>query len=189
HAPVFQLMKEGAVDALRIDHIDGLRDPLAYLSTLRKRIEESGSPRHDGPEPYVVVEKIISGAESLPPEWPVAGTTGYDFVNAANLLQVEPAGYGYLERLYQRLTGDEGSFTDAWYRGKRQVIEQLFGGEIRSLSGRIARLALMDRRACDLPFPELQTALKEITASLPVYRTYVRDQRISKRDLLELEKA
>jgi (1->4)-alpha-D-glucan 1-alpha-D-glucosylmutase len=188
HAPVFRLMEEGAVDALRIDHIDGLCDPLAYLSTLRKRIEGTASPRDFGPEPYVVVEKIISGAESLPPEWPVAGTTGYDFVNAANLLLVEPTGYGYLERLYQRLTG-ASSFAETWYRSKKQVVEQLFGGEIRSLSARIASLALMDRRACDLPFPELQTALKEITASLSVYRTYVRDQRISKRDLLHLEKA
>ncbi len=189
HASVFRLMKEGAVDALRVDHIDGLRDPLDYLSTLRKRIDAIGAP-HDGRrEPYVVVEKIISGPEALPPEWPIAGTTGYDFVNAANLVLVEPAGYRYLERLYQRFTGDANSFAETWYLRKKQVIEQLFGGEMRSLSGRIARLALMDRRACDLPFLDLQTALKEITASLAVYRTYVRDQRISKRDLLHLERA
>jgi (1->4)-alpha-D-glucan 1-alpha-D-glucosylmutase len=188
HAPVFRLMKEGAIDALRIDHIDGLRDPLEYLSTLRTRIEEIGTPRDGRPEPYVVVEKIISGAEGLPQEWPVAGTTGYDFVNAANFLLVEPTGYRYLERLYQRLTGDASSFAETWYERKKQVMEQLFGAEIRSLSGRLARLALMDRRACDLPFGELQTALKEMTASLPVYRTYVREQGVSKRDLLQLER-
>jgi len=189
HAPIFRLMKEGAVDALRIDHIDGLRDPFDYLSTLRKRIEEVAPAQNSRSEPYVIVEKILSGSEDLPPEWAVSGTTGYDFVNAANLLFVEPAGYGYLERLYERLTGDVGSFSEAWYRGKKQVMEQLFGGEIRSLSRRIVRLALMDRRACDLPFVELQTALKEITASLPVYRTYVREQKVSKRDLLQLERA
>lgn len=189
HAPVFRLMKEGAVDALRIDHIDGLRDPLDYLSTLRKRIQEVGAPQNGRPEPYVVVEKIISGREELPPEWPVAGTTGYDFVNAANLLFVEPAGYRYLERLRERLTGETSSFADTWYARKKQVLEQLFGAEIRSLSARIARLALLDRRACDLPFAEIQAAFKEITASLPVYRTYVRAQRVSQRDLLELERA
>jgi (1->4)-alpha-D-glucan 1-alpha-D-glucosylmutase len=189
HAPIFRLIKDRAVDALRIDHIDGLRDPFDYLSILRKRIEGVDSPQGSRSEPYVVVEKIISGSEDLRPEWPVAGTTGYDFVNAANLLLVEPAGYGYLERLYARLTGEAGSFSEAWYRGKKQVMEQLFGGEIRSLSRRIVRLALMDRRACDLPFAELQMALKEITASLPVYRTYVREQSIARRDLLELEKA
>lgn len=188
HAPVFRLMKEGAVDALRIDHIDGLRDPFDYLCTLRKRIDEI-APHNGRPEPYVVVEKIICAPETLPQEWPVAGTTGYDFVNAANLLLVEPAGYRYLERLYQRLTGDESSFAETWYRRKKQVIEQLFGAEIRALSARIARLSLMDRRACDLPFDELQTMFKEITASLPVYRTYIRDQRVPKRDLLELERA
>jgi (1->4)-alpha-D-glucan 1-alpha-D-glucosylmutase len=189
HAPVFRLMKEGAVDALRIDHIDGLRDPREYLSALRKRIDEISPPNNGRLEPYVVVEKIICAPETLPQEWPVAGTTGYDFVNAVNLLLVEPAGYRYLERLYQRLTGDESSFADTWYRRKKQVIEQLFGAEIRSLSTRIARLSLMDRRACDLPLDELQSTLKEITASLGVYRTYIRDQRVSKRDLLELERA
>jgi (1->4)-alpha-D-glucan 1-alpha-D-glucosylmutase len=189
HAPVLRLMKEGAVDALRIDHIDGLRDPFDYLSTLRKHIDEVVTPKNGRPEPYVVVEKIICGQESLPPEWPVAGTTGYDFVNAANLLFVEPAGYRYLERLYQRVTGDESSFAETWYQRKKQVIEELFGAEIQALSKRIVRLALMDRRACDLPFSELQTALKEITAALAVYRTYVREQNIRKPDLLELERA
>src|ERR1700676_419027 len=189
HAPVLRLMREGAVDALRIDHVDGLRDPYEYLSTLRKRIDEVVAPQNGRPEPYIVVEKIINGSEELPSGWPVAGTTGYDFVNAANLLLVEPAGYRYLERLYQRLTGDESSFAERWYQRKKQVIEELFGAEIRAIYSRIVRLALMDRRACDLPFAELQTALKEITAALPVYRTYVRGQQISKRDLLELERA
>src|SRR5690242_3484205 len=189
HAPILRLMKEGAVDALRIDHIDGLRDPLAYLSTLRQQIEEAGSAEKVRAEPYLVVEKIISGAEGLPAEWPVAGTTGYDFVNAANLLLVSPEGYGYLERLYQRLTGEASSFADTWYVSKKKVIEELFASEVRSLSARLARLALLDRKACDLPLRELQAGFKEITASLGVYRTYVRDQRISKRDLLELERA
>jgi (1->4)-alpha-D-glucan 1-alpha-D-glucosylmutase len=189
HAPVLRLMKEGAVDALRIDHVDGLRDPHEYLSTLRKRIDEVVAPKNGRPEPYIVVEKIINGSEELPSGWPVAGTTGYDFVNAANLLLVEPAGYRYLERLYQRLTGDENSFAETWCQRKKQVIEQLFGAESRALHSRIVRLALMDRRACDLPFAALQTALKEITAALPVYRTYVRGQQISKHDLLELERA
>jgi (1->4)-alpha-D-glucan 1-alpha-D-glucosylmutase len=189
HAPVLRLMKEGAVDALRIDHIDGLRDPYDYLSTLRQRIDEVVAPQNGRPEPYVVVEKILSGQEELPAEWPVAGTTGYDFVNAANLLLVEPTGYRYLERLYQRLTGDGSSFAETWYQRKKQVIDQLFRAEIRALCSRIVRLGLMDRRACDLPLAELQTVLKQITAALPVYRTYVRDQQISKRNLLELEMA
>jgi (1->4)-alpha-D-glucan 1-alpha-D-glucosylmutase len=194
HAPILRLLKDGAVDGLRIDHIDGLRDPLAYLYNLRKRIgEEGGVPkdarRDNSREPYIVVEKILSGSEGLPPEWPVEGTTGYDFVNAANVLFVEPSGYRYLERLYQRVTGDESSFAQTWYRTKKQVMEQLFGAEVRSLSARIVRLASMDRKACDLPFTELQSTLKEITASLSVYRTYVREQRISKNDLLQLERA
>ncbi len=189
HAPVFRLMKEGAVDALRIDHIDGLRDPLGYLCNLRRRIEEIGTPQNGDLEPYVVVEKIVSGSEALPPEWPIAGTTGYDFANAANFLLVDPAGYSYLDRLYQRLSGDERSFADTWYWSKKQVIQQLFGGEMRSLSGRVARLAAMDRRGCDLPVSELKGALEDITASLAVYRTYIRDQQVSKRDLVELEHA
>jgi (1->4)-alpha-D-glucan 1-alpha-D-glucosylmutase len=189
HDPIWRLMMEGAVDALRIDHIDGLRDPLGYLSTLNKKIDEIAASRNSQSEPYVIVEKIVSGSESLPHEWPVEGTTGYDFVNATNLVLVELTGYRYLERLYQRVTGDTNSFAETWYLRKKQVIEQLFGGEMRTLSHRLARLALMDRRASDLPFSELQSALKEVTASLAVYRTYVRDQRISQRDLLQLERA
>lgn len=189
HAPIFRLMQEGAVDGLRIDHIDGLRDPLDYLCRLRRRIEEICTPEDGQIEPYVAVEKIVSGPEVLPPEWPVAGTTGYDFVTAANFLLVEPAGYRYLDTLYQRLSVNARSFAHTWHECKKQVMEQLYGGEIRSLWGRLARLAAMDRRACDLPFSELKTALTEITASLPVYRTYVRDQRVSRRDLLQMEQA
>ncbi len=189
HAPVFRLVEEGAVDALRVDHIDGLRDPFDYLSKLRQGIDRIASPRNGSPKRYIVVEKIVGGSETLPHEWPVAGTTGYDFTNALNLLLVEPAGYGYLERLYERLAGNASSFAETWYLCKKQVIEQLFGGEMRSLSSRLARLAAMDRRACDLPFADLKTALTEITASLPVYRTYIRDQHVDKRDLLQLERA
>src|SRR5487761_724311 len=181
HAPVFRLIEEGAVDALRVDHIDGLRDPVDYLSKLRQGIDRIASPRNGQSKRYVVVEKIIGDSESLPHEWPVDGATGYDFTNALNLLLVEPAGYGYLERLYERLTQDASSFAETWYLRKKQAIEQLFGGEMRSLSSRLARLALMDRRACDLPFADLKIALTEITACLPVYRTYIRDKRVDKR--------
>ena len=153
HAPVFRLMKEGAVDALRIDHIDGLRDPYDYLSTLRKRIDESVLPKMAGRNRTSWWRKIISGSEALPSEWPVAGTTGYDFVNARKSCCWSN----------QRATAiSSGSISDLretqiplrkhGIYAKKQVIEQLFGGEMRSLSGRIVRLALMDRRACDLPF-------------------------------------
>ena len=104
HASIFRLMKKAPSSALRIDHIDGLRDPLRLLvKALPTNRGNRRSPRNGRPEPYVVVEKIVGGAESLPPEWPVAGTTGYDFINAANLVLVEPAGYSYLERLYRDL--------------------------------------------------------------------------------------
>jgi (1->4)-alpha-D-glucan 1-alpha-D-glucosylmutase len=188
HAPVFRLIKEGAVDALRVDHVDGLRDPLGYLSKLRAGWEAIAATQKRHQRPYILVEKIISGTEQLP-EWPVAGTTGYDFINATNLLLVDPAGYRYLQKLYRRVMDTASSFADTWYECKKQVIDQLFEGEIRSLAKRLARLALMDRRACDIPAAELEIALIKITASLPVYRTYVRTERVSKRDLLQLERA
>lgn len=188
-APVFRLVEEGAVDALRVDHVDGLRDPFEYLSKLRQGLDRIAARRNGPPERYILVEKIITGPETLPQEWPVEGTTGYDFTNALNSLLVEPTGYDYLERLYTRLADGASSFADTWYLRKKQVIEQLFGGEMRSLSSRLARLAAMDRRASDLPFAELKAALTEITASLPVYRTYIRDQHVDKRDLLQLERA
>lgn len=189
HAFTFRLIAEGQVNGLRIDHIDGLRDPLAYLKRLQACVSPQQRESGHSHNLYAIVEKITSGTEALPAEWPVAGTTGYDFANAVNTLFVDAGGSRELESIYREYTGVRSSFTEAWYVRKRQVMEELFEADIRSLSSLLARLATLDVAGRDLPMHELVRGLKEITARLAVYRTYCRDFEPSFRDRQYLEEA
>lgn len=188
HALIFRLIAEKKISGLRIDHIDGLRDPLDYL----RRLQSAGKLGRQDDEAlnmYTVVEKITSGLEELPPEWPVAGTTGYDFANAVNTLFVDAKGSRDLEVIYRDFTGIHSSFSDTWYVRKRQVMEDIFASDIRSLSFRLGRLAAIDRLGRDIPMQELVRGLKEITARLGVYRTYCRTFELSSRDRRYIDEA
>src|SRR6185437_1283717 len=103
HEKAFQLVREGKVTGLRIDHVDGLWDPRRYLEDLQRPHagDREDADQADAPPArplYVVVEKILVGAEELPEEWPVEGTTGYELLNAINGLFVDPAGLRLIER-------------------------------------------------------------------------------------------
>jgi (1->4)-alpha-D-glucan 1-alpha-D-glucosylmutase len=189
HARIFAMVEQGSVDGLRIDHIDGLRDPLEYL----RRVQEFSKSPLQGEESaltiYTIVEKITSGRETLPREWPTAGTTGYDYLNAVNTLFIDAAGSRELETIYREFSGIRSSFAETWNVRKRQVMEGLFASEIRILSWRLARLSALDRLGTDIPMRELVRGMKEITASLPIYRTYCYDLQLSERDRPYLEKA
>ena len=104
HALFLRLLAEGKVQGLRVDHIDGLRDPAAYLAKLRTRATEAA-----GFVPYIVVEKILGPGEELPVGWPVAGATGYDWLGMANGLLADGRGMRGLDRAYRAFTG--GIFT------------------------------------------------------------------------------
>ena len=173
HILIAQLIKRSAIGALRIDHVDGLRDPLDYLRRARTELRKKNRDAV-----YTIVEKITCGRETLPAEWPIEGTTGYDFLNAANFLFTAGPGYQQLEELHCKLTGDPPCFEAAWEAGKLKVIDQLFRSEASALTTRLSRLATIDRRAHSLTRPQLEQALKEITACLPVYRTYIRGNAI-----------
>ena len=188
HERILEMVARGSVNGLRIDHIDGLRDPLAYLWQIQQaaacRRQESGAPGI-----YTVVEKITSGREALPEEWPVAGTTGYDYLNGVNTLFIDPAGSRELEEIYRDFTGIRSSFGETWNVRKKQVMEEIFAADIRRLTWRLGRLATFDRFGCDIPMRELVRGLKEITAALPIYRTYCRELKLSERDRPYLERA
>jgi len=188
HRLIFSLIREGKVTGLRVDHIDGLYDPLGYLRQLQQGaavgVSEPGEKNI-----YVVVEKILGERESLPEKWPVCGTTGYDFLNAVNAIFIDPAGLSALERAYARFTGKSEPFAAVSYAGNKLVMEQLFAGEIHLLTHLLAGLAARDRHARDLPLYELVQLLVEVTACLPVYRTYMRDGTISNRDRVFVERA
>jgi (1->4)-alpha-D-glucan 1-alpha-D-glucosylmutase len=171
---LFDLISLGHVTGLRIDHIDGLKDPVKYLTMLQMRLGDGF---------YAVVEKILEAGETLPPSFHCAGTTGYDFADIANAVFVDPAGLARLTDVYRSFTRIDSSYEDVVYERKRQVIEQLFAGEMRALGTSLGRLADTDRNARDFAPSELLAALTEVTACMPVYRTYVREGSVREADL------
>jgi len=165
-----ELIAQGKVNGLRIDHIDGLLEPVEQMRKLQALLT-SGSDEQF----YIVVEKILAHDEVLPRELPVAGTTGYDFLDSMNTVFVDPAGLARLTDFYRSFTGNLQSFDDLCYERKKQVIHELFSGEMRALGKRLSAMAMVDRNARDFAPGELLATLTEITASLRVYRTYLRD--------------
>jgi len=170
HARLLELRREGKLDGLRIDHVDGLRRPGEYLRRLREALHEAAPDRG---ECYVVVEKILAAGEELRPDWSCHGTTGYDFDNAVAALFVEPAGLVALDRIWRGATDTTQRFADLRYGRKKQVMAKLFGAELGRLGRKLVSLAAEDSSARDLAPRSLVTALVEVTACLPVYRTYV----------------
>jgi (1->4)-alpha-D-glucan 1-alpha-D-glucosylmutase len=160
HRLAIALVREGAVDGLRIDHPDGLADPAGYLERLRG----------EGVE-HVWVEKILDPGERLRP-WPVEGTVGYEFLDDVAALFVDPAGEGRLTALWQEISGDARPFGDYAAEAKLEQARTTFAAEVE----RLQRLLPRD----DLP---------EALSSLPVYRTYVRDGRAAPEDLAVLREA
>ena len=173
HDQIFHLCAKGAIRGLRVDHIDGLRDPVGYLNRLQERLIASQPP--ESARSYMLVEKILSRNESLPDDWSVSGTTGYEYLNAANSLFVCPSGARKLEKIYSEFISREISFDDVTYEKKQLVMNTLLRVEMRSLGRQLAELAAHDRYARDLLRPELMDALIEVTACFPVYRTYLRN--------------
>ncbi|MGH9684677.1 MAG: malto-oligosyltrehalose synthase [Candidatus Acidiferrales bacterium] len=189
HAEIVRLIQEGKVSALRIDHIDGLRDPLQYLQRIQAAKAPTENADSDKLNIYTIVEKITSGDETLPSEWPVAGTTGYDFLNAVNALFVDEDGFRELERFYREFSGLRATFSEIAYVRKKQVMEELFPSDISRLTYLLAGIAALEPQGRDIPVRELKSGLLEITACLPVYRTYYRDPNASAQDRVSLQAA
>lgn len=187
HSSIMHLIQEGKVSGLRVDHIDGLLDPLEYLERLKAIPVPAEDKNHDGLSVYTIIEKITSGDETVPADWPVLGTTGYDFLNALNALFINAEGYRDIEESYRRFAGIKQSFDDTWYQRKKQVIDELFATDRDLLSYRLGRLAALDVHGADIPVRELVDGLKEVTACLPVYRTYYRNAVPAERDTDSLE--
>jgi (1->4)-alpha-D-glucan 1-alpha-D-glucosylmutase len=187
HVLTFRLAKKGKVTGLRVDHIDGLYDPLEYLRRLQSRLGE-GRPGRGTPCFYVVVEKILGGDEELPEDWPACGSTGYDFLNTLNAVFVDAQGLKFLDTTYRRFTGARLDFGDVVYESKKRVMQELFAAELRALAHHLGGLA-REHHGCDLGSKELVQALVEVTACLPVYRTYIQGFEVSPRDRFYIEGA
>jgi (1->4)-alpha-D-glucan 1-alpha-D-glucosylmutase len=189
HSLLFSLIREGKVSGVRIDHVDGLYDPLGYLQRLQSSLAPGEKAPADRENLFVVVEKILAGDEALPPDWPVSGTTGYDFLTTVNGLFIEARGFQEVQRIYTRFGKPTLSRSELIYQKKKFIMETLFGGEMETLGYTLSLLAEQDRQARDVPRKELQKIIGEVIARLPVYRTYIRSFEVSPRDRAYLEKA
>ncbi len=171
HRFMFELVDKGAPTGLRIDHVDGLYAPADYLERLQNRITSS---RGDDDSPFfVIVEKILGPGESLPPEWPVAGTTGYEFAATVNGLFVDRRNEDVLDQIYRRFVRDRTPFATLVYRAKKQVLHETMSGDINSLGHQLNRFSERNRHFRDFTLYSLISMLKEVIACFPVYRTYV----------------
>ncbi|WP_069705766.1 malto-oligosyltrehalose synthase [Burkholderia seminalis] len=167
HALPLRLHAAGLVDGLRVDHVDGLADPPAYCRRLDARL----AAQRRAP-PYVVVEKILAPGEALPADWPVAGTTGYDFMNDVGALLHDPAGAEPLAAHWAAVSGASRTFAQEVLDGKRRVLMRQLAAEhargARLLHG-VARASPATR---DVSRIAIQRVLGELAVRLPVYRTY-----------------
>lgn len=174
HSLLLGLIASGRVAGVRLDHVDGLFDPGAYLTRLsdatHRALAASASPART---PHVVVEKILSAGEVLREEWPVAGTTGYTFLNEVNGVFVDGRRAKKMQRIYARVTGHQELFADVAYESKRLIVSTALSSEFQVLAHAVNRLSEGDRRYRDFTPASIRRALREVVACFPVYRTYV----------------
>jgi (1->4)-alpha-D-glucan 1-alpha-D-glucosylmutase len=192
HEIIFRLVKQGFVTGLRIDHVDGLFNPEKYLQDLQREClsasERSRAVEREKDERaaletrfgrgalpfYIVVEKIVGHDELLRAEWPVHGTTGYDFLNQLNGLFVERLNAQAFRELYSDFTGSRINFGDLLYECKKLVLKVAMSSELHVLANRLDRIAGHRRWSRDFTFNSLRDALSETIACFPVYRSYIR---------------
>ncbi|HJU04167.1 MAG TPA: malto-oligosyltrehalose synthase [Nitrospiraceae bacterium] len=222
HRLIFRLLGEGKVHGLRIDHPDGLYNPLEYLERLqhqyvfcvarrlietdqaagapaeqdletlvRTEFEQAGGPERDTRRRplYVVVEKILGVHEALRDDWPVYGTSGYDFLNLLNGLFVDESKRGDFTRGYQEWTHDWRTFADVVYDSKRLIMQVSLSSEVHMLAYQLDRLAQKHRRSRDFTFNSLRHALQEVIACFPVYRSYILTEDIHPDDRRSVQQA
>ena len=163
HRLVFSLIERGDVQGLRIDHIDGLFEPRQYCEQLQLCCVAPF---------YIIVEKILARYESLP-DWPIAGSTGYDFVNQALELFVDPKGEAAMTRICSRFANPDEDFDDILYACKKRIMQVNLASEMNVLAQEFHDLSMSEWRTRDFTLNGMLVALEEVIAAFPVYRTYV----------------
>jgi len=171
HRLTLDLVRSGKVDGLRIDHVDGLAFPGAYLNRLRAEV---------GPDVPIVVEKILGEGERLPAEWPVDGTTGYEFISALADLLVDSDGAEEMEREYRRFTRHEAEVAEDLREAKLLILRRNFEGELATLTKLAVEIARAREQAKEPS--AIEEALIEIIVAFPVYRIYGETGRLNDAD-------
>lgn len=163
HALILEWLKEGVLDGVRIDHPDGLRDPLEYFRRLRAA----------APEAWIVGEKILEPGEFLREEWPIEGTSGYDFLNVALNLLVQPEGLTKLTQIYADFTGRSVDFPAISHDKKLSVTQEALGSDVNRLASLVVNICEANRNQRDYTRAEIRRAIREVASCFKVYRTYV----------------
>ncbi len=193
HRMIGRLVAQGALQGIRLDHIDGLYDPLDYLIRLYQYIGRFGAPadpRARGRERfYILVEKILAADEMLPQPWPVAGTTGYDFITELNGVFVDSGAEAAFDRLYREFTGQTETFDAIVETAKHLVIGAMLPSDLERLSKRLKTIADRDWNTRDFSLNRLRQALTEIVSGFQVYRTYITPRTTSAEDRKRLDQA
>ncbi|MEN0108819.1 MAG: malto-oligosyltrehalose synthase, partial [Pseudomonas sp.] len=175
HGKIFQLIQQGLVDGLRIDHVDGLANPGSYCRKLRRRVNGLLSKRPAAllGQPFpIYVEKILGAGEQLPGNWSVDGTTGYEFMNEVSQLQHDPIGQLQLAALWEARSGRTATFMDEVREARQLVLNGTLAGDLEALAQGLLLVARDDIASRDLTLGSIRRALLELIVHFPVYRTY-----------------
>lgn len=173
HALMFEQIKAGHIDGLRVDHSDGLRDPAEYFRRLQAA---SQSARNTSRPFYVVTEKILVGNEELRSDWDIEGTTGYDFLASVNGLFVDHSRRRAFSRLYEAFAGPSPSPEDLIYECKKLILQTSMSSELNVLAGRLDKISEQHRWSRDFTAASLRHVLRETVACFPIYRTYITER-------------
>ena len=176
HGKIFEMVANGLVDGLRIDHIDGLADPRGYCRKLHRRVERLLKQRPAGTELShipIFVEKILGDDEKLRDDWNVDGTTGYEFMNQVSLLQHDPAGEAVLGELWSRISGRTADFNQEVREARDLVLHGTLAGDFENLAQALLLVARSDVMSRDLTLGAIRRALLALVGNFPVYRTYI----------------
>lgn len=163
HELILYWLEKGILDGVRIDHPDGLRDPRQYLERLRARAKDA----------YIVVEKILEPGEWLRTEWPVEGTSGYDFLNVCNALLVKPEGMQKLTDIYCDFTGQPIDFDDITFEKKTNVSKETLASDVNRLANIFVQICESNRDFRDFTRADIRRAIRNVAACFHIYRSYV----------------
>ena len=167
HALILRWLHEGVLDGIRIDHPDGLRDPCEYFRRLREQ----------APEVWIVAEKILEPGERFRAEWPIDGTTGYDYLNQAAGLFVDSANEEKISSIYAEFTGESTDYAAVCRDKKHRVLRDLLGSDVNRLTHLLTEICERHREQRDYTRHDQIRAIRELVACFPIYRTYVVPER------------
>jgi (1->4)-alpha-D-glucan 1-alpha-D-glucosylmutase len=163
HALVLDWLRRGVLDGVRVDHPDGLRDPLQYFNRLREH----------SPNAWIVGEKILEPGEFLRESWPIEGTSGYDFLNVALGVMVSPDGMKELDEIYEEFTSEPSEFRAIAHEKKINATQEALGSDVNRLTSLLVEICEANRDQRDYTRAEMRRAIREIAACFAVYRSYV----------------